>query len=174
VASLRRPNQDPIELTGSILTIGRDPSNDLCLSDDRLVSRAHAQIALQGEQWMLIDLNSRNGTRANGRTIRQHPLRHGDLIGIGGSELAFVMEGDPQATESALPTPSVTSLVQLTERERAVLRLVSDGLTDKAVADRLFISANTVRSHLERIGEKTGLRRRSELTRLAIEMGLDD
>jgi pSer/pThr/pTyr-binding forkhead associated (FHA) protein len=174
VASLRRPNQDSIELAGALFTIGRDPSNDLCLNDDRLVSRAHAHLTLQGEQWMLVDLNSRNGTLVNGRTIRQHPLRHGDLIGIGGAELAFVSEGDPQATEAAQVTAPVTALAQLTDRERDVLRLVSEGLTDKAIADRLFISANTVRSHLERIGEKTGLRRRSELTRLAIAMGLDD
>jgi DNA-binding CsgD family transcriptional regulator len=64
--------------------------------------------------------------------------------------------------------------VTLTERERDVLRLISAGLTDKVIAERLFISANTVRSYLERIREKTGLHRRSELTRLAIELGLDE
>ena len=67
-----------------------------------------------------------------------------------------------------------SSSLSFTERERDVLRLISEGLTDKIIAERLFISANTVRSYLERIREKTGLHRRSELTRLAIELGLDD
>jgi DNA-binding NarL/FixJ family response regulator len=60
----------------------------------------------------------------------------------------------------------------LSERERQVLALVAEGLTDKEVAERLFISASTVRSHLDRIGEKTGLRRRTELTRLAVDLGI--
>jgi DNA-binding CsgD family transcriptional regulator len=59
----------------------------------------------------------------------------------------------------------------LTDREREVLRLLSHGATDHEIASRLHISKHTVQSHLDRIGEKTGSRRRSDLTRLAIEHG---
>jgi DNA-binding NarL/FixJ family response regulator len=61
-----------------------------------------------------------------------------------------------------------------TDREQDVLRLLADGATDHEIAHRLRISKHTVHSHLDRIGEKTGSRRRSDLTRLAIEHGLTD
>ncbi|MFF1303299.1 LuxR C-terminal-related transcriptional regulator [Streptomyces sp. NPDC058307] len=60
---------------------------------------------------------------------------------------------------------------RLTDREREVLRLLSHGATDHEIARRLRISKHTVQSHLDRIGEKTGSRRRSDLTRLAVEQG---
>jgi len=60
----------------------------------------------------------------------------------------------------------------LTEREREILRLLASGETDQDIADQLYISVRTVRSHLERIRDKTGRRRRPDLTRLAIEQGL--
>jgi len=60
----------------------------------------------------------------------------------------------------------------LTAREREILRLVAGGERDQDIADELFISVRTVRSHLDRIRDKTGRRRRPDLTRLAMEQGL--
>ncbi|WP_033343219.1 LuxR C-terminal-related transcriptional regulator [Catenuloplanes japonicus] len=60
----------------------------------------------------------------------------------------------------------------LTDRERQVLSLLAHGERDVDIARTLTISVRTVRSHLDRIREKTGQRRRSELTRLAIGEGL--
>jgi DNA-binding NarL/FixJ family response regulator len=60
----------------------------------------------------------------------------------------------------------------LSNRERQVLALLADGGRDQDIADRLSISVRTVRSHLDRIREKTGRRRRPELTRLAIEKSI--
>ena len=57
---------------------------------------------------------------------------------------------------------------KLSRRERELLALVAEGLTDNQIAEKLFISVRTVRSHLDRIRDKTGYRRRAELTRLAI------
>lgn len=57
----------------------------------------------------------------------------------------------------------------LGSRERAILRLVAQGLTDKEIGQELYISPRTVQNHLTRIREKTGLRRRSELARWAVE-----
>jgi pSer/pThr/pTyr-binding forkhead associated (FHA) protein len=174
VAILRNANGDRVVLTDRRITIGRDAVNDVVLNQDKLVSRAHAEILLRDRQWYLIDLGSRNGTVVNGRAAHRHPLRDGDVIAIGSTSFEFVTETGPHDTEAPAITPRHESPVNLTERERAVLRLISEGLTDKVIAEQLFISINTVRSHLERIREKTGLRRRSELTRLAITLDLGD
>jgi DNA-binding NarL/FixJ family response regulator len=56
----------------------------------------------------------------------------------------------------------------LTPRERQILELVADGETDQDIADLLVISVHTVHSHLDRIRQKTGRRRRGELAALAI------
>lgn len=60
----------------------------------------------------------------------------------------------------------------LTKRERDVLALVAAGETDQDVADQLMIAKTTVHSHLDRIRDKTGARRRAELTNLAHRLGL--
>ncbi|HKT04410.1 MAG TPA: response regulator transcription factor [Rugosimonospora sp.] len=60
----------------------------------------------------------------------------------------------------------------LSGREREVLSLLAAGERDQDIAQTLGISVRTVRSHLDRIREKTGRRRRPELTRLAIEEGI--
>jgi DNA-binding NarL/FixJ family response regulator len=54
-------------------------------------------------------------------------------------------------------------------RELEVLRGVAQGKTDIEIGHDLYISPRTVQNHLTRIREKTGLRRRSELTRWAVE-----
>jgi DNA-binding CsgD family transcriptional regulator len=60
----------------------------------------------------------------------------------------------------------------LSARERELLTLVAQGRTDAQIAAQLHISIRTVRSHLDRIRDKTGCRRRADLTRLALTAGL--
>ncbi len=62
----------------------------------------------------------------------------------------------------------------LTPKEHEVLSLLARGERDVDIAEHLFISVSTVRSHLDRIRDKTGQRRRADLTRLAYERGLVD
>ena len=61
----------------------------------------------------------------------------------------------------------------LSDREREIVALLAGGASDAQIAGRLFLSVNTVRSHLERIRDKTGARRRAELVRYAIQAGID-
>lgn len=63
-------------------------------------------------------------------------------------------------------------MIDLSVREREVLSLVASGERDQDIAAQLAISIRTVRSYLDRIRDKTGQRRRSELTRYAIEKGV--
>ena len=61
---------------------------------------------------------------------------------------------------------------KLSAREQELVRLVARGRTDADIAAQLYISIRTVRSHLDRIRDKTGCRRRADLTRLALSQGL--
>ncbi|HEY1621064.1 MAG TPA: LuxR C-terminal-related transcriptional regulator [Streptosporangiaceae bacterium] len=60
----------------------------------------------------------------------------------------------------------------LSPRERELVTLVARGHTDAQIAGQLYISVRTVSSHLDRIRDKTGCRRRADLTRLALSAGL--
>jgi DNA-binding CsgD family transcriptional regulator len=99
-----------------------------------------------------------------------HPLRDGDHIRLGGTTIRYVAGPDPNATEA--DTGILARGPSLSERELQVLALIAQGLTDKEISEQLFIGVSTVRSHLDRIRDKTGLRRRAELTRLAVEIGV--
>ena len=62
--------------------------------------------------------------------------------------------------------------MRLSPRERELVTLVAEGHTNAQMAARLDISVRTVTSHLDRIRDKTGYRRRADLTRLALSEGL--
>jgi DNA-binding CsgD family transcriptional regulator len=67
------------------------------------------------------------------------------------------------------PDPAAAQWPELTASEVAVVRLVTQGATDREVAQRLYISAHTVNSHLRHVFAKLGIRSRVELARLAGE-----
>jgi predicted ATPase/DNA-binding CsgD family transcriptional regulator len=75
---------------------------------------------------------------------------------------------------SPAPEPAAVApeLVQLSAPERELIILVAQGRTDVQIAAQLFISVRTVGWHLDRIRDKTGCRRRADLTRLALTTGL--
>lgn len=65
------------------LVIGRSSICALVLNDDS-VSRAHAEVRREGNEWLLRDLGSKNGTKINGwRFVGATPVRPGDLITFG-------------------------------------------------------------------------------------------
>jgi DNA-binding CsgD family transcriptional regulator len=78
-----------------------------------------------------------------------------------------LMLTDPDPPQPAAPGPGT-----LSARERELITLVAQGRTDAQIAAQLYISIRTVRSHLDRIRDKTGCRRRADLTRLALAAGL--
>jgi len=60
----------------------------------------------------------------------------------------------------------------LTDREKQVLKLVAEGLSNKEVAEVLAISVKTAMSHREKVMEKLGLHNRTELVRFALKRGV--
>src|SRR5580698_9672314 len=168
MACLQLPNGTRFELVKNSASIGRDSANDIVFLNDSMVSRSHAEVQFRDGRWLLLDLGSRNGTIVNGRRVRQHPLKGGDRIQCGENVFVFVAVDDPNVTETGEAVRG--GLHRLSRREREVIDLVAEGLTDREIGDRLFISTSTVRSHLDRVSEKTGFRRRADLIRLATEL----
>ncbi|AGZ45888.1 response regulator [Actinoplanes friuliensis] len=71
------------------------------------------------------------------------------------------------------PAPADGMTPKLTERETEVLRLVAKGLSYRQIAERLVLSHRTVQNHVQNTLGKLQLHNRVELTRYAIEQGLD-
>jgi pSer/pThr/pTyr-binding forkhead associated (FHA) protein len=70
------------------VTIGREEGNILRLNDER-VSRFHAKVQMDDDDFILTDLESTNGTRVNGMVVQIRRLRIGDRLGVGRSLLLF-------------------------------------------------------------------------------------
>ena len=75
-------------LPRTLVSIGRDPSNDVVLPD-AMVSRRHAVIEYRGSQYYIRDCNSSNGSLVNGDRVSERSLRDGDLVAIGTARLLF-------------------------------------------------------------------------------------
>lgn len=175
MTSLHIDSQDGrqiVDLRRDRVTIGRAGDNDVVLADTS-VSRHHAVLERAESRWSVRDLSSRNGTFVNGLRVTSSPIGTDDAIAIAGYRLQVVDSAPPSeidgATERFRPPEGKDVL---TARETEIVRLVAMGYTDAAIADALSISMKTVQSHLDRIRAKTGLRRRPDLTRLAVELRL--
>ena len=87
-----------IPIASRVISIGRDPSNDLVLSDS-MVSRRHAILEQRDDIFVLRDNNSANGTLVNGdRVDAEKTLRDGDLVAIGSSRLLFQLDDGAAAS----------------------------------------------------------------------------
>lgn len=73
----------------SITSIGRDSTSNDIILDDETVSAEHARIKLEGGQFVLYDLASRNGTFVNKERIQRQPLLDEDEIVVGETPLVF-------------------------------------------------------------------------------------
>jgi hypothetical protein len=100
-----QPNR-PFPLGKDVITIGRGPDSDIAV-DDAEVSRHHARLTRQGNDWILEDLGSRNGTFVNGQRITGPVvLTPGAQVGLGTSILFSMEMGLPVApAPPAYPPP---------------------------------------------------------------------
>jgi pSer/pThr/pTyr-binding forkhead associated (FHA) protein len=77
-----------ITLNRPRMVLGRDDSCDIAL-DSMYVSRYQNLFMETTDGWLLIDLSSTNGSFVNGRKVREHRLRDGDLIAVGQHHMRF-------------------------------------------------------------------------------------
>lgn len=80
------------DLADGVLTVGRSPDNHVVLTD-RECSRHHCYVERVDLGFKMVDLESRNGTKANGRVMNQHLLKTGDVVSIGKAEMRYEDDG---------------------------------------------------------------------------------
>ena len=78
-------------LDESRVSIGRLESNDIRL-EDLYVSRHHSLIRNEGDEYIIEDLNSANGTYLNGERVKTGSLNEGSIIQIGASRFLFKLQ----------------------------------------------------------------------------------
>lgn len=162
-----------LRMDAAEITLGRDPAATLHLPDSG-VSRRHVKIMRASDGiYNLIDLDSTNGVLVNGNPLEVTVLRDGDRIQVGPDVLLlFTYETDGPLVEACSRTRAGPETTPLSERQLQVARLVCEGLTNSAIAQRLAISRRTVTSHLDHIYTLLDIGSRAELARYLAKRGL--
>jgi hypothetical protein len=78
-------------LSGNRVVLGRSREADIVLQDPN-VSRRHAELRRDDSGWQIVDLGSTNGIKVNGRRVDNQPLRPGDQVTIGVTDLTFELD----------------------------------------------------------------------------------
>jgi FhaA, N-terminal domain/FHA domain len=86
--SLALPDGSRVALGEQPVSIGRQAECDVVL-DDTNVSRRHAEVRRDGEEYVFVDLGSTNGSKVNGTRVKRHALTDGDEITLGKTLLRF-------------------------------------------------------------------------------------
>jgi Nif-specific regulatory protein len=107
-------------LTENEVTLGREPDNQLCLSD-QAISRRHCLLKTTVNLVTLTDLESRNGTFVNDLPINQRNLAHGDVIRLGEHHFLFLLH-----ERESVPTPADVQLAETGLLSGATLLLQQD------------------------------------------------
>jgi two-component system, NarL family, response regulator LiaR len=71
-----------------------------------------------------------------------------------------------------IPDETKREALHITRREFEILELIAQGLSNREIAEKLFVSQSTVKTHSSRIFDKLGARRRTEAVQLGKELGL--
>lgn len=153
-----------LPVDGRGIVVGRSADVDLSLAFDGEVSRLHAQMERLGSEWVVADEGfSRNGTFVNGeKVVGRRRLRDGDVLRFGSTLVEF---RDPSASpeDRTLAASSPTDRGPIPEGRRRVLvalcapMLTGDGMklppSNIDIAEQLFISVDTVKSHMRALFE---------------------
>ena len=87
-------------------------------------------------------------------------------------ELVIVKEVAVPITEPFAVNQDNLRELAITKRELEILELIASGLSNREIAEKLFVSENTVKTHSSRLFDKLGAKRRTQAVQIAKEMGL--
>lgn len=163
VLDLQIPGPNGVEVTETVLR--HDPSaRVLILSASGEQEDVLAAVKAGATGYLVKSASREQLIDAVRRTAAGDPVFTPGLAGLVLGEYRRL--SDPVADDPDRP--------QLTERETEVLRMVATGMSYKQIAERLVLSHRTVQNHVQNTLRKLQLHNRVELTRWAIEQGLDD
>ena len=100
------------------------------------------------------------------------PIFNPDLEGLVRIITDFIVEHADEPAAMTTPAPP-DDTIPLSPREREVIALIADGSINAQIAEALVISPGTVAWHVSNMLAKTACKNRADLTRYAIEQGLD-
>jgi len=163
VLDLQIPAPNGVEVTAEV--IRQDPSARVLILSASGEQQDVLEAVKAGATGYLVKSASREELiEAVRRVARGDTVFTPGLAGLVLGEYRRLLEGpaeDPLAPK-------------LTDRETEVLRLVAKGMSYKQIAERLFLSHRTVQNHVQNTLRKLQMHNRVELTRYAIEQGLDE
>lgn len=165
-----------VEQAAAVIRIGRAKGSTVWTPDDRIVSDQHAKIVRLEDAFVLMDLDSTNGTFLNGHRIERAALRDGDTIGLGpgGPELRVQVLTPDLAERLSQATVTIPNFAELVRRrvEAALVREVpldreqlalgrgaeSDVRLDSPIVSRLHARLRRVagRWQLQDLGSSNG------------------
>jgi LuxR family maltose regulon positive regulatory protein len=164
-----------------------DEAHDLASSLAAAAETAHHTIVLiEAEVLLALVLSRKDDTQALERLERALTLAAPEgiarpFVAAGGSIAALLRQAAARGTEpeyvrsllAALDASADSPLVEpLSERESEVLRLIAAGLSNREIAQELFITGNTVKSHIKNVYGKLGAKSRAQAIARANELNL--
>jgi sigma-B regulation protein RsbU (phosphoserine phosphatase) len=148
--------QKNIVLNRTPFTVGRKVDKDLVIADPR-VSRDHAQITQEGQDFFLVDLGSKHGTFVNGERIQRQKLDRGDRLEFGARDSAYILFNPAQATSNTAREflsqisgiqirQEATDLEKLTLFLEAARKLNTAGVLDEILMTMLDVTLQLTRA----------------------------
>jgi NarL family two-component system response regulator LiaR len=90
----------------------------------------------------------------------------------GTKQRVVVKEVPVPAGEPFIPDGKKRENLGITRRELEILELIAQGLSNREIAEKLYVSENTVKTHSSRVFDKLGAKRRTQAVQLGKEFGL--
>jgi DNA-binding CsgD family transcriptional regulator len=158
----RRGSKHPMVFANQRIILTNTAAEQLVKAEDEPVMRRIAEEMMTTASTDVIEVVLTNGMRV---AVRCEPILDG------GAALGVVLHLDAGTDPRSRP---LLGLASLTDTERSVASLVAEGLTNRQIAERVFISRHTVDFHLRSIFRKVGVASRVELARQVITQTTTD
>ena len=84
----------------------------------------------------------------------------------------IILKEVPVSGQPFAPSETKREDLGITRRELEILALISQGMSNREIAQKLFVSENTVKTHSSRVFDKLGAKRRTQAVQLGKEFGL--
>ncbi len=161
-----------LDLPAAPVHIGRSPDAEVSLASQRS-SRHHARIEASREGFVLVDLDSSNGTFCNGERVRRVLIHRGDRIDIGDSQITFLGgELPPVVPEGGISLPGFSILDELGEGVLSRVYLARQEAMDRKVAIKIlrqrWLASLSVTARFQRLA-----RRQARIHHPGLASGID-